>query len=343
MKGGITIGIKSFIKHGSTRKLLVLLVVISVVISLTIALSIKRKTITLIIDGQPVKFVTYKSTVNQALQKQNITIGSKDKVTPSLQSKLTENETINIKRAVNLKVSVDGKVRNIQSCEETIDSMLKAEGITLYNEDQVIPDIKTKISDQMVINIIRVESKTIIENIPIAFKEVVKNDKNLPNTKRRIIQEGRNGEKQIAYRVVYENDKAVSKEIICESIVKQPIDRQLVQGTYPLMPVSRGGNPMAYRNVFRSRTTAYWAVNGIGKTYTASGRKAVRDPEGFSTVAVDPDVIPFGTKLFIEGYGFAIAAESGSAIKGNIIDVFFDTKREALDWAVKNVNVYLLK
>lgn len=84
-------------------------------------------------------------------------------------------------------------------------------------------------------------------------------------------------------------------------------------------------------------------LGGVGKTYTATGRKAVRDPSGYSTIAVDPKIIPYGTKMYIEGYGYALAADTGGAIVGNKIDVYFDTKNEALNWGVKHVNVYILK
>jgi len=59
-------------------------------------------------------------------------------------------------------------------------------------------------------------------------------------------------------------------------------------------------------------------------------------------VAVDPNVIPMGTRLYVEGYGDAIAADQGGAIKGNRIDLFFDSRQEAMSWGMKTVKVTIL-
>jgi len=62
-------------------------------------------------------------------------------------------------------------------------------------------------------------------------------------------------------------------------------------------------------------------------------------PLGRGIVAVDPNVIPMGSKLYIEGYGEGIAADQGGAIKGNRIDLCFDTHQEALNWGIRTVKV----
>lgn len=71
--------------------------------------------------------------------------------------------------------------------------------------------------------------------------------------------------------------------------------------------------------------------------YTATGMKA-----GYGVVAVDPRVIPLGTKVYVEGYGYAIAADIGGAIKGNRIDLCYNTYQEAIRFGRRMVRVYLL-
>lgn len=303
---------------------------------------LNRKVITIFIDGQPQEIFTFKRTVGKVLESKKIPLGAKDKIEPSLETNIFHKSTINIKRAVNVNIAVDGKNLSLLSAEDNVESMLKAEGIPLKPEDKITPSIETKLSSDMKIQIVRVETKTFTDSIPIDFKTIVKYESSLANTQRRTSQDGKPGEKQITTNVIYEDGKEVSRTVTNEVIVKEPVDKIIVQGTYPVMPISRGGEPVPYSRVFKAKATAYWATRGVGKTYTASGRLAVRNVEGYSTIAVDPSVIPYGTRLFIENYGFAIAADTGTDIVGNTIDVFFNTDSEARNWAVKYVNVYIL-
>jgi 3D (Asp-Asp-Asp) domain-containing protein len=81
---------------------------------------------------------------------------------------------------------------------------------------------------------------------------------------------------------------------------------------------------------------------GYGITY--SGVKARRDPLRLSTIAADPGVFPLGTILYVPGYGYGIVADTGSAIKGNKIDLYFDTKRQVYEeWGKREVNVHVIR
>jgi 3D (Asp-Asp-Asp) domain-containing protein len=74
---------------------------------------------------------------------------------------------------------------------------------------------------------------------------------------------------------------------------------------------------------------------------TKTGINLKSNPE-VKVIAVDPSVIKLGTKVYVEGYGYAIAGDTGSSIKGNKIDVFFPTKKEAYKWGRKNVTIKIL-
>lgn len=84
-------------------------------------------------------------------------------------------------------------------------------------------------------------------------------------------------------------------------------------------------------------STAY-----TGDTITYTGTTPVRDPNGISTIAVDPSIIPLGSKVYIPGYGEAIAADTGGAIKGNRVDLFLNSENECINWGRQNATLYIL-
>ena len=91
-----------------------------------------------------------------------------------------------------------------------------------------------------------------------------------------------------------------------------------------------------------NKTAIFKTVAYTGGQLTASGMPVRRNPEGISTVAVDPTVIPYGTAMYIEGYGYAVAADCGSGIKGNMIDLYLNSEEECINWGVREVNVTIL-
>lgn len=95
--------------------------------------------------------------------------------------------------------------------------------------------------------------------------------------------------------------------------------------------------PSSYKATYEMTATAY-----SGGGLTAMGIKVVRDPDGLSTIAVDPRVIPLGTKVYIPGYGYAIAADTGGAIKGYKIDLYLNTEAECYRWGVRTVTLHVV-
>ena len=92
-----------------------------------------------------------------------------------------------------------------------------------------------------------------------------------------------------------------------------------------------------YKEVYTMMSTAY-----AGDTITYMGTTPVRDPDGISTIAVDPSIIPLGSKVYIPGYGLAIASDTGWLIKGNRIDLFLNSEDECINWGVQTVSLYLI-
>jgi uncharacterized protein YabE (DUF348 family) len=334
-------------------------VTVLILIGISTGLEEAKKTIVVAVDGKETKIVTYRSSFKSALEDNNIVLEPEDEVVPSLDSKIKKNDRIDIKRALEVFVAVDGEELNIKTTENTVEEMLADEGIEIGEQDKISTSLFAPISDGLKVGITRVETKTVEVAQPIDFATEVRNDRSSKKGNVKVIQEGQQGEKIITTKIVFEDGQEVSREVASEVVSKEPVKKIVAVGTLTAMNLSRGesigkitalGNT-EYTAAFKVKSTAYTAdFQSTGKNpgdpgygRTATGTKARRDADGFSSIAVDPRVIPYGTKLYIEGYGYAIAEDTGGAIKGNKVDVFFNTNAECMNWGVRYVNVYILK
>lgn len=322
-------------------------VVVLILLSATIAIYSLRNTIEVVIDGQTVEITTLSKNLKNILEDNGITVADKDKISVALDSKINDGDIIYIDKAVDVELVIDGDTLPIMSAEETVKDMLKAENIPLGEDDLIEPSMDQALESGMKIEITRVNKELITEVQPIAFKTERRNNSELKQGIEQVVQEGSEGERKITTEVVYENGKEVGRRVVKETVSKKPTNKIVDVGTMAVVNVrpSRGGGDVeyAYSSVLTCESTAYTSDRGDSGTTTATGLKVSRDPNGYSTVAVDPRVIPLGTKLYIEGYGLAIAADTGGAIKGNIVDVYFNTYEECVNWGRRYVNVYILK
>ena len=125
-----------------------------------------------------------------------------------------------------------------------------------------------------------------------------------------------------------------------ENQEKQATTSQALDNTEYIasMDTNTTNNEIAnYKASYTMVSTAY-----TGDTITYTGTTPVRDPNGISTIAVDPSIIPLGSKVYIPGYGMAIAADTGGAIKGNKIDLFLNSEDDCINWGVQNVSLYII-
>ena len=130
---------------------------------------------------------------------------------------------------------------------------------------------------------------------------------------------------------------------ISTASVKSKINSAISEAQYNLSLMNNNSNSSnddsntSYKATYQMEATAYY-----GHGITAMGTKPVRDPNGLSTVAVDKTVIPLGSKLYIPGYGYAIAADTGGAIKQMKIDLFMNTREECYAFGRRNVTVHVI-
>ena len=332
--------------NGPKAKIIVGAVAVTITVGAIAAITIMnmRKTLTISIDGKEETFVTYKGTVQDVLQDKNIAVGVKDKVQPSLESKVSEKETIKIKSAIPVEITANGVQLEVQSADGTIGEMLKNEEEALqeygikFNEDidEVSPSLDSQIEDNMRVQIVNVEKKELVQNEPINFETIVEKDESLDKSVSKVKSEGVNGEKEVTYEVVYRDGVETSRNVTSTKTITEPKNEIVIKGTGQVY-ASRGGESINYKEKLNCVATAY-----SGDRTTATGRSPVRNPGGMSTIAVDPSVIPLGSKVYVEGYGYAIAADTGGAIKGNIIDLFLNSSSECWSWGRRPVTVLVV-
>jgi len=242
-------------------------------------------------------------------------------------------------------VEADSRVLHIKTSKTTVSECLKEASIILGNKDQVRPGLSARLENGMTIKVLRIQEKVETKRVVIANRIERREDPDLVQGKMKLIQQGKDGIKERVTKITYVDGRIDKKEIVEEKIIQQPMNRIVVVGTKKLSAPSRSiktsRGDFRYRRMVHMNASAYAAdprCTGKYGNRTASGMRA-----GYGVVAVDRGVIPLGTRLYIEGYGHAIAADVGGAIRGNRIDLCFDNYHQALRFGRRTMKVYILE
>lgn len=269
------------------------------------------------------------------------------------------------KNSKRIQLYVDGESIKITTNKETVDALLEEQRVVLRPGDDIHPPPKTYLSDKQVILLTRgintlntTEFKQAAEiettasfvekKIPIPFKVVKKNNQRLARGRERRLVKGKDGLVLVGYKVFFIGGQEIKRKIVSQYILVPPKNEVVSIGTGAALYASRNNNtPRASANdididalsgdTVTMTATAYWRmVSGTG--ITSTGRKA-----GYGIVAVDPRVIPLGTRVYVDGYGYAIAADTGKAIKGKKIDLCFNTHAEAKRFGRRTLAVKIIR
>lgn len=229
-----------------------------------------------------------------------------------------------------IKIIVDSKEIITSSFKKNIKDLLDENGVKYDSNDKITPSLNHELKDYMKINIVKVDIKKQKEYEKVPFKTIINEDDNLSKGETKVAQEGKYGEKEMIYELIYEDDKLVKKNLISEKVVKSPIDKIVKNGTKEDIIVTS--------NVSKSRQMNVVATAYATGTITATGTR----PQ-WGTIAVDPKVIPYGTKVYIPKFNMTFTAEDcGSAIKGDKIDIFMGSEKDAYNWGRRKIDVYIL-
>ncbi|WP_227763783.1 3D domain-containing protein [Zhaonella formicivorans] len=291
------------------------------------------KTVTIADSGKLQQVKTYARYVEDVLQEQGIDLGREDVVFPAVSSKISEGMLIRIARAVNVEISFDGVVKTVRLADPTVERALELAGIELGRLDKVVHNLNNAATPNKKIRVIRVEEKRIEQNSSLSYPVKRQPDQFLAKGKSKVIQQGSQGVVKEVFAIIYTDGVETGRKVVERQILKEPVPEIIAYGTKD-QQLKHASRELAGRRMLLMEASAYTHTGNR----TATG---IVPHEG--VIAVDPKVIPLGTKLYVEGYGYGSAQDTGSAIKGNKIDLFYETETEALQWGRRSVQVYILE
>ncbi|MGD0153460.1 MAG: 3D domain-containing protein [Thermacetogeniaceae bacterium] len=284
------------------------------------------------VDGQPVVHKSLHRTVEAVLAEAGVKLGPKDAVQPDPGATVARGMVITVNRAVSVRVNVDGRSMVVQTPKVPVRDVLQAARVNLGSLDRVSLPPAQVVADGTVITVNRIAEQVVTENYQLPVPVERMDDSQMERGESRVVRAGTPGQAQRLIRVTYVDGRPASRVLLKDQVVRTPVSKLLAFGTVSI--VSRGGNTIRFRKAIDAVATAYSFNNG---RYTCTGRLVK-----FGSVAVDPNVIPLGSRLYVEGYGYATAADIGSAIRGNRIDVFFESERDCERWGLRSTKVYVL-
>lgn len=323
------------------------------------------KRVTVVDGGQAVTYQTRSSDVSEFLEEQGIHIGPFDHISVPIAAPLDEDQRIVIERAKQMAIQADGKQLVKYTTERTVGEALAALGVPLGEQDRIVPGKQTPVEEGLNVKVIRVRTETVETEYPIEFQVVKQKDANLEAGKEKVVTTGQKGVLVKKIERVFEDGKLVREQVVDEVVAKPAVQQVVAVGTKkkaePTTLVAKkksvtasggtlklNGNTVSVKKILDNVTlTAYAAgPSHTGKSkgdpgygVTSSGTKV---QEG-RTIAVDPKVIPMGWWVYIEGFGFRRAEDTGGAVKGKKIDIYFDSDSYAQKFGTKKgYTVYVI-
>lgn len=364
--------------------IIVLTVLFSIVLGGTVLLELLRTEVVIVDGAKEVKIVTFSKNIKQVLEEQSLSLRPMDEIYPPEETPLSEGLYIAIKRFKPITVLVGEREIAVYQRNLTAKQVLQRVGVMLGEKDTVSVSLDRVIKSGETIQIYQ-ELKTVVTvNREVPFKNITVNNKDLNPEEKRIQQYGEMGVLKDYYEITRMSGVEVSRVLVKTEVLRQPVDQVMhvgpayvkpketqtagtanpsgaklmssntgtgAQSSSSQMMTTRSKN-FSYKNSYVMIATAY------DLSFASTGKRPGMDGYGITksgtqakvgTVAVDPTVIPLGTKLYIEyadgsgSYGYATAEDTGSAIKGYRVDLFFNTYQECIDFGRRRVVVYILE
>lgn len=323
--------------------------------------------VAIMIDEEEQSLWTTKRTVSEVLDEAGIELTEHDEVSPGLSARLDDKNSITVDKAYEFTLVDGGKKKKFWSTSTTIGDFLEKEGIKIGKLDRIEGESDDLIQSASTVKIVRVEKDTDTVEEDKTFAIETRNDESLLKGHEKVVQEGKKGKISREYEIVKEDGKEVSRSLVKESTIEESTKEIIAVGTKVVVAdastetvatsnsksaaetkntaspsVSRDNSaaPSDGKEFYVSATAYTAGCNGCSGI-TATGINLKSNPN-LKVIAVDPSVIPLGSKVWVEGYGHAIAGDTGGAIKGNKIDLHMATKQAAYGFGKRQVKIKII-
>lgn len=306
-------------------------------------------------NGVTREIMTSETDVYAILKLGNYSLSANDKV--SYEETSSNTAYITIYRAFDVTVAADGNTTTVSLIDGTVGDVLEKAGIKLGEFDEVSCGLSDKAYEGMEITVTRVEYVTRESTSEVDFDTEYTDNTNLVIGTENVITAGVPGERKYTVKEKYVDGKLTEKQLLNDRITRQPVTEVIERGTALATPYSKmedpdaitlvNGIPESYTRIVSGKATAYTAGYGAR---TASGRLAE-----IGTCAVNPNVIPYGSKLYIVAqdgsrvYGYAVAADTGLGLMDGTVavDLYFGSMAEhyydSCAWGAVQVDIYVLE
>ena len=321
--------------------------VLAVLMSLTVyAVSSTTNTVYIRADQQTKILTTSQRDLDAILEECGISVSQHDTVDFSgFDGNVAE---INITRAFPVVIRADNTTYQVMMTEGTVADALAKAGVSIDDDDLISHPLYEFLEKNERIFINRIDYRTMSYEEEIPYEVEIRTTPLLRNGKSRLLQEGATGKKILTYGETTKDGVVQEAELLGENIVLKPTTQiHLVGGDVPVSPYDFG------YTIVNNAPTSYKSVITNATGYSAGGNARGASGNSLSAghVAVNPNLIPYGSKLYITSadgsfvYGYAIASDTGTGLIDGIIDVdlFYDTYLESLLNGLRTVNIYVLE
>ncbi len=310
--------------------LIVALVVTSLVVTGAVWAS---KKVTVVADGNSASIRTIHDNPTDILRQAGIYLADKDEFRISTAT-MVDGAVITVYRAVPVEVIFKDRSEVVITGKPTVGELAASLGYG-PGKGRTEPVEATAVSPMLKVRIAQLTEKIVTRQEAVPSPVVRQPDGTLEKGFEEVIDYGAEGLKEATVKLRLEDGVETAAVTVKENVLVPPKPQILNVGTRETLQTSRG--TVRFRQAYWMEATAYLPTDGGGHGITASGL-----PARTGIVAVDPRVIPLGTRLYVSGYGPALAADTGGAIIGHKIDLCMEDYHDAWSFGRRMVKVYVL-